>query len=135
MKFKRDSFSAVLILGVASLLAISLTACTAERKPPRSSATLEKAKKVQLSSVYYDGLPLGVVINMLHDESARRDPAHQGIAFSLGPDAQQFADLEVKLELKNVTLAETLERIADSVGLEVQANDTELLLVRKKAKQ
>jgi hypothetical protein len=70
----------------------------------------------------------------LHDECVKRDPARKGVPISLGPDAQQLADAEITLELRDVTLAETLRRIADAVGLEVRANDTEILLVRKKAK-
>jgi hypothetical protein len=103
-------------------------------KPPQSSAALEMAKKIKLSSVYYDGLPLEVVITTLHDECGRRAPAWKGFTISLGPDAKELADTEINLKLTDVTLAETLGRVADSVGLEVQANDTELLLVRKKAK-
>jgi hypothetical protein len=134
MKYKADPFSAVLTLVLTLLLTISLAACAAVSKPPQSSAALEKAKKIKLSTVKFDGLPLALVITTLHDECVRRDPAQQGVTISLGPDAKQLADAEIKLELRDVTLAETLGRIADSVGLEVQANDTELLLVRKKAK-
>jgi hypothetical protein len=99
-------------------------------KPPQSSTALETAKKIQLSEVKFDGLSLAVVISMLQDQSVKRDPARKGVTISLGPDAKQFADTEIKLELKDVTLAEALERVADSVGLKVQATDTELLLVK-----
>ena len=135
MKYKADPFSAVLTLVLTLLLTISLAACTAERKPPQSSAALKKAKEITISTVKFDNLPLAVVITMLHDECVNRDPARKGVTISLGPDARQLADAEVNLELRDATLAETLGRVADSVGLEVQANDTELLLVRKKAKQ
>jgi hypothetical protein len=134
MKHKADPCPAVLTLIFTLLLTISLAACTAKSKPPQISAALENAKKFKLSDVKFDGLPLEVVISMLHDESVKRDPARSGVTISLGPDAKQLADTEIKLDLKDVTLAETLGRVADSVGLEVQANDTELLLVRKKAK-
>ena len=134
MKNKADSFSAVLTLILALLLTISLAACVAESKAPRSSAALEKAKKFEISTVKFDGLPLALVITTLHDECVKRDPARKGVPISLGPDAQQLADAEITLELRDVTLAETLRRIADAVGLEVRANDTEILLVRKKAK-
>ena len=106
-----------------------------ESKPPQSSAALEKAKKIKLSTVKFDSLPLAVAITMLQDESVKRDADRKGVTISLGPDAKQLADAEINLELGDVTLAETLGRVADSVGLEVQATDTELLLVRKKAKQ
>ena len=99
-------------------------------KPPQSSTALETAKKIQLSEVKFEGLTLAVVISMLQDQSVKRDPARKGVTISLGPDAKQFADTEIKLELKDVTLAEALERVADSVGLKVQATDTELLLVK-----
>jgi hypothetical protein len=72
---------------------------------------------------------------MLHNESVKRDAAWKGVTISLEPDAEQQGVSEVNLDLRDVTLAETLERIADSVGLEIQSNDTEIFLVRKKAKQ
>jgi hypothetical protein len=98
-------------------------------------SVFQKAKQINLSSVKFDGLPLAVAITMLHDESVKRDPARIGVTISLGPDAKQLADAEINLDLKNVTLKETLERLADSAGLEVQVTATELLLVRKKGKQ
>jgi len=105
-------------------------------KSPQNYAALEKAHAIKLSSVQFDNLPLTVVITMLQDESVKRDPARKGISISLGPDTKQLANSGVNLELKDVTLAEALGRVADSVGLEMQqANDTEILLVRKKGKQ
>jgi hypothetical protein len=106
-----------------------------ESKPPQSSAALEKAKKIKLSTVKFDSLPLAVVITMLQDESVKCDAARKGVTISLGQDAKQLADAEINLDLGGVTLAEALERVADSIGLEMQATDAELLLVRKKAKQ
>ena len=107
----------------------------AESKLPQSSRALEKAEKITLSTVKFDSLPLAAVITMLHAESVKRDAAREGVTMSIAPDAKQLADAEINLELRDVTLAETLERVADSVGLEMQATDTELLLVRTKAKQ
>lgn len=104
-------------------------------KLPQSSAPLEKAKEIKLSSVKFDSLPLSVVITMLQKESIKRDVSHKGVPISLGPDAKQLADTEVNLELKDVTLLEALERVADSVGLEMHATDTEFLFVRKVASQ
>lgn len=90
---------------------------------------------MKLSTAQFDGLPLAAVIAMLHDESVRLDTARNGVAISLGPDAQTLANAQINLkEIKDVTLAEILGRVADSVGLDVQADDTELILVRKKAK-
>ena len=103
-----------------------------ESEPLQSSAALEKAKKIKLSAVKFEGLPLAAVITMLQDESVKRDVARKGVTISLGPDASQLSDVEVNLALRDITLAETLGRVADSVGLEIQAADTELLLVRKK---
>ena len=106
-----------------------------ERKPPQGSAALEKATKIKLSTVKFDSLPLAVVITMLQEESVKRDVAREGVTIALALDAKQLAGAKINLELRGVTLAETLGRVADSVGLEVQATDTELLLVPKKAKQ
>lgn len=87
-----------------------------------------------MSDVAFDGMPLSIAIGMLQAECAKRDPARKGIPISLGPDAKQFADSEVHLQLKDTNLAEALGRIADSVGLKLQATDTELLFVGKNAK-
>lgn len=105
----------------------------AESKSPQISPALEKAKKIKLSTVKFDSLPLSVVITMLHDESVKRDAARKGITISLAPDAKQLAGAEINLDLRDVTLSETLERVAGSVGLEMQATNTEIFLVRKKA--
>jgi len=96
----------------------------------KNSTALEKANELKLSTVKFDGLSLEVVITMLHDESVKRDPDRKGITISLAPNAKQLADAEIKLELKDVTLAETLERVGDSVGLKLQSTDAELLLVK-----
>jgi hypothetical protein len=101
----------------------------------QSSSAFEKATQINLSVVKFDGLPLADVITMLHDESVRCDAAQSGVAISLGPDAKPLADAEINLDLRDVTLAEALERVVESVGLEVQATEFELVLVRKKAKQ
>ncbi len=135
MKHKAPRFSATLAIAAMLLVASLLTASAAEAKPPHSSAALERAKKVKVSVAKFDGLPLTLVISMLHDESAKRDPERKGINISLGPNAKELADAEVNLELKDVTLAEALERVAEAVSLKLEATDTELLLVRKKAKQ
>jgi hypothetical protein len=104
-------------------------------KAPQSSAALDKAKKIQLSTVKFDSLPLAAVITMLHDESVRRDAYRKGVIISLASGAKQLADADINLELTDVTLAEALGRIADSVGLDMQATDTEILLVRKEPKR
>jgi len=134
MKHKADPFSAALTPALALLLALSLAACSDHTKPPQRSAVLAKAEKIEISIAQYDGLPLAGVIDMLHDESVRRDPAKIGVSISLGPDAQKLAGVGINLELKDVTLAEALRQVADSVGLKVQATDTGLLLVAKNAK-
>jgi len=134
MKHKADPFSAVLTLGLTLLLTILLGACTADSKPTQSSAALEKAKTIKLASVQFDRLPLAIVITMLHDDSVKCDAARKGVTITLGSDAKQLADAEINLELRDVTLAEALGRVAESVGLKLQATETELLLVGKKAK-
>jgi len=101
----------------------------------QSSPALEKAQKIKLSTVKFEGLPLAVVIPFLQKESVKRDAARKGVTISLAPEAKHLADAKINLELQDVTLAEALGRIADSVGLELQATDTELRLVTKKAKQ
>jgi hypothetical protein len=103
-------------------------------KPAQTSKALQKAERIELSSVKFDSLPLTVVIAMLQDESVKHDAARKGVTISLGSDDKQLANVEVNLNLRDITLAAAIGRVADSVGLEMQATDTEILLVRKKAK-
>ena len=117
MKHKAPRFSATFAIAATLLVVSLLTVSTAGTKPPHSSAALEKAKKAKLSTVKFDGLPLTLVISMLHDESVRRDAERKGVKISLGPNAKEFAGAVVNLELKEVTLAKTLERVAEAVGL------------------
>ena len=70
----------------------------------------------------------------MHDESVKRDREKNGVNIVLGPNAKEYADAEINVDLKGVTLADALERVAESVGLTVEATDTELLIVKKKAK-
>jgi hypothetical protein len=134
MKRKADPISAVLAFGLILILTLVMAACTPQSKPTPIPAALVKAKNIQMSDVTFDGMPLTMAIGMLQSECAKRDPARKGIPISLGPDAKQFADVEVNLKLKDTNLAEALEHIADSVGLKLQATETELLLVGKNAK-
>lgn len=103
-------------------------------KAAQNSTALQQAKGIKLSSVKLDKLPLKDVITLLRDESVKRDKGRKGITISLGPDEKQLEDVEVNLDLRDVTLAEAIVRVADSVGLDTRASDTEILLVRKKAK-
>jgi hypothetical protein len=135
MKHKALRFSAVFVTAAALIVTSLLTAWATETKPPHSSAALEKAKKAKISVLKFDGLPLPLVISMLQGESVKRDPERKGVKISLGPNAKELADAEVNLELKDVTLAQALERVAEAVGLRLEATDTELLFVTKKAKQ
>jgi hypothetical protein len=135
MKHKAPRLSATIVIAAMLLVGSLLTASAADSKPPHSSAALEKAKKAKISAVKFAGMPLTLVISTLHDESVRRDRQRKGVKISLGLNAKDLADAEVNLELKEVTLAEVLERVAEAVGLKLEASDTELLLVRKQAKQ
>lgn len=133
MKYKANPLSA-LTFSLTLIVAIVMAACTPQSKPVQIPAALVKAKNIQMSDVTFDGLPLSIVIGILQNECVKRDPAQKGIPISLGQDAKQFADAEVNLNLKDTNLAEALGRIADSVGLKLQATETELLLVAKSAK-
>ena len=134
MKNRTDKIQAMFALAVAVLVSGLLAASAADTKPAQSSAALEKAKNIKLSVVRYEGLPLSEVIINLHDESVKRDSAHKGVKITLAANAEAKAYTVIKLDLKDVTLANALERVAQSAGLRLQATDTELLLVLKTAK-
>lgn len=157
MKQTAHSFTAISTFALTLCCALLLAACKPAAKAPQSSiakppetsavtppqssttnapqnsAALAKASQIKLDSAQFDGLPLSGVIDLLHAESVRRDPNHQGVTISLAPEAQNLAFTGVTLKLEEVSLAIALERIADSVGLKVKATDTELILVPKDA--
>ena len=58
---------------------------------------------------------------MLQDESVKHDKARKGVIISLGSDEKQLANVEVNLNLRDITLAAAIGGVADSVGLEMQA--------------
>jgi hypothetical protein len=128
----KTSLPAILALALALLATSRLTPSAAETKPSQGSAALEKAKKIQLPDVKFDGLPLAEVITMLHNQSIKCDTDHKGVKIALGPNAKQHAGAKINVDLKDVSLAEVVERVAESIDLKVEATDTELLLVPKK---
>jgi hypothetical protein len=134
MKNQTGRFAAILPLALALFLGSLLAASAGESKPVHAPAALEKAQKIKLSVVKCSGLPLAEVITMLHEESVKRDTDGKGVKIALGPNVKQHADATVNIDLKDVTLAGALERIAESVSLEVEATDREVLLVRKRSK-
>jgi hypothetical protein len=134
MKNRTDKIQAMFALALAVLVSGLLPASAADTKPARSFAALEKAEHIKLSVVRYEGLPLSEVIINLHDESVRRDSAHKGVKITLAANAEAKAYTVIKLDLKDVTLAKALERVAQCAGLRLQATDTELLLVLRAAK-
>jgi hypothetical protein len=134
MKNTTYKIQAMFALALAVLLSGLLAASAADAKPAQNSAALEKAKNIKLSVVHYEGLPLSEVIINLHGESVKRDSAHKGVKITLAANAQAKAYAIIKLDLKDVTLATALERVAQSAGLRLQATDTELRLALKTAK-
>ena len=94
MEHKTNRLSGFVALGFALLLFTTFGACADGGKAAPSSTALEKAKKIKVSDVKYDGLPLGMVITMLREECLKRDPAGKGLNIALGPDAKQFEDTQ-----------------------------------------
>ncbi len=121
-------------LALAALVSSLVAASAADTKPAQGAAALEKARNIKLPVVHYEGLPLTEVIINLHDESIKRDPKRKGVKITLAANAKAKAYTIIKLDLKDVTLAKALERVAHSAGLRLESTDTELLLVLKTTK-
>jgi general secretion pathway protein D len=51
-------------------------------------AIFQKLNTIRLDNVRYENLPLAEVVNMLNDETRRRDPSKQGINYMINPNAE-----------------------------------------------
>ena len=88
-----------------------------------ASKTMVIAKRIILPEFKLDGVKFNDAILALSEEGRRFDPNHKGVNFlvSLGPDSKELPT--ITLDLKNVTLAEAANRLAQSAGIFVIAHD------------
>lgn len=82
-----------------------------------------RAQKITLPEFKLDGVTFKEAVLALQAAAKRCDDQHRGVAFLFYKDVQAAASPAIKLDLKNVTLAEAMERLAKSAGVSVIAKD------------
>ena len=95
----------------------------ADTNAPPSKAPLVMAKQIILPEFKLDGVKLTDATRALHEASMRYDANHKGVNFLLTDAIDAKASQTISLDLKNVTVAEAAERLAQSAGLFVTAKN------------
>lgn len=86
-------------------------------------AIVAKAKSIALSEFKLDAVPLLEALRQLDAASKLYDPDHKGFNFLVVDGTETNAHAKISLDLKDVTLMEAAERLADSAGVFVTAED------------
>ena len=120
-----------LLLAFALLGSSSFSALAADSPTPKRKL-LVKAQAITLPEFKLAGVTLEQAVCDLRDASKRYDPDHKGFNFIVTDIAK--AKGKITLKLKNVTLAEATERLAESAGLSVSAEDYAFIFQAKAAK-
>ena len=81
------------------------------------------AKQIILPEFKLDGAAFRDAVRALYEAGKRYDPNHKGVNYLFTPDVEAGASQPIRLDLKNVTLAEAAERLAQSAGVGVTAKD------------
>lgn len=116
------------MLALAVLASGQMATFAADTKPAPSLRPLQKARAIMIQIVHYESLPLSEVLKHLCNETKKRDPEGKGIKISLAENARDKSYTSIKLDLKNVSLADALGSIAQIARLRVQETDTEIIL-------
>ena len=90
------------------------------------------AKGILLPEFKLDAVPFLEAVNQLHAVSRQHDPANQGINCLVTDTAETHVYPKITLDLKNVTVGEAAERLAQSAGDFVTAQDYALVFRPKK---
>jgi hypothetical protein len=95
----------------------------ADTNAPPSKAPLVMAKQIILPEFKLDGVKLTDATRALHEASKRYDANHTGVNFVLMDAIEAKASQMITLDLKNVTVAEAAEHLAQSAGFFVTVAD------------
>jgi hypothetical protein len=93
------------------------------------------AKGIMLPEFKLDAVPFSEAVRQLAVASKQHDPAHKGVNYLVTDATDTNAYPKITLDLKNVTVAEATERLAESAGFRVSAEDFAFVLSPKKGKQ
>jgi hypothetical protein len=86
-------------------------------------AIVTKAKSIVLPEFKLDAVPFIEATRQLNAASKQHDPEHKGVSFLVMDGAETNAHANISLDLKDVTLMETTERLAENAGVFVTAAD------------
>jgi hypothetical protein len=86
-------------------------------------APLVMAKQIILPEFKLDGVKLNDAIVALYKAGKHYDANHKGVNFLVMDATETKASPTISLDLKNVTVAEAAERLAQSAGIFVTAED------------
>lgn len=122
MKHHPQTTLSALIFALALVASSPLYSVAADTNAPER-AIVTKAKSIVVPEFKLDGVTLSEAVHQL--SIAARQNAHdgQGVNFMVTEPAMAAANPKITLALKNVTLAEATERLAQSAGVFVTAED------------
>src|ERR1035437_7082176 len=81
---------------------------------PPERAIVTKAKSIVLPEFKLDAVPFIEATRQLNAASKQHDPEHKGVNFVVMDGTETNAHANISLDLKDVTLMETTERLAES---------------------
>jgi hypothetical protein len=122
MKHIRQTTLATLLITLALIVSSPLYSVAAETKAPER-AIVTKAKSIVLPELKLDGVTLSEAIRQLGKAAKQSNHDSKGINFMATKPAVAAANPKITLVLKNVTLLEATERVANAAGVSVSARD------------
>ena len=122
-----------LLLAFVLLGSGSLVATAADSNPP-TRKVLVTAKSITLPEFKVDGVTFVEAVRELQAAGKRHDTNHTGVNYLVPDTAKAKASAKITLDLKNVTVAEAAERLAQSAGLGLCAEDYAFVFLSKTEK-
>ena len=111
-----------LLLGFALVGSGSLVVTAADSNPP-TRKVLVTAKSITLPEFKLEGVTFVEAVRELQAAGRRHDTNHRGVNYLVPDAARAKVSTKITLDLKNVTVAEATERLAQSAGLGLRAED------------
>jgi hypothetical protein len=113
---------------------VLVTAADTDASDNGKASLVMRAQKITLPEFKLDGVTFKEAVLALQKAAKLYDDKHRDVHFLLYKDVEAVASPAIRLDLKNVTLAETMERLAQSAGVGVTAKDYAFLFYTKSDK-
>ena len=111
-----------------------VTAADAYASDDGKASLVMRAQTITLSEFKLDGVTFKEAVLALQKAAKLYDDKHRDVHFLFYKDVEAVASTAIKLDLKNVTLAEAMERLAQRAGVAVIAKDYAFLFYPKSDK-